>query len=98
MPSIRQSVQNGQFLCRLAQNASDLLVASHADKGIERLLMRVVATAHTAKSMIAPRRLMHHMIYRLNVVLPLMTRTGSSHLMASASSLTVLPSVVLMRP
>ena len=31
MQSIRQSVQNGQFLCRLAQNASDLFVASHAD-------------------------------------------------------------------
>ena len=38
--SIRQSVQNGQFLCRLAQNApcsecnaSDLFIASHADKG-----------------------------------------------------------------
>ena len=29
--SIRQSVQNGQFLCCLAENASDLFVASHAD-------------------------------------------------------------------
>ena len=45
MRSIQQSVQNGQFLCRLAQNASDLLVASHADMRIERLLMHVVATA-----------------------------------------------------
>jgi hypothetical protein len=32
MQSIRQSVQNGQFLCRLAQNASNLLVALHTDK------------------------------------------------------------------
>ena len=29
--SIRQSVQNGQFLCCLAQNALDLFLASHAD-------------------------------------------------------------------
>ena len=29
--SIRQSVQNGQFLCRLTQNASRLFIASHAD-------------------------------------------------------------------
>ena len=43
--SIRQSVQNGQFLCRLAQNASHLLVTSRADKRIERLLVHVVATA-----------------------------------------------------
>ena len=35
MRSIRQSVQNGQFLCRLAQNALDVLVASRADKRIE---------------------------------------------------------------
>ena len=45
MRSIRQSVQNGHFLCRLAQNALDLLVASRADKRIERLLVHVVATA-----------------------------------------------------
>jgi hypothetical protein len=45
MQSIRQSVQNGQFLCRLAQKASDLSVASHTDKGIERFLVYVVATA-----------------------------------------------------
>ena len=45
MQSILQSVQNGQFLSRLAQNASDLLVASHTDKGIERFLVYVVATA-----------------------------------------------------
>jgi anti-sigma factor ChrR (cupin superfamily) len=45
MQSIRQSVQDGQFLCRLAQKASDLSVASHADKGIERFLVYVVATA-----------------------------------------------------
>ena len=38
MRSIRQSVQNGQFLCRLAQDASDLFVASHTDKRIERFL------------------------------------------------------------
>ena len=44
MRSIRQSVQNGQFLRRLLQDASDLLVASHADKGIERLLVYVVLT------------------------------------------------------
>ena len=31
MRSIRQSVQNGQFLCRLTQNASHLFIASHAD-------------------------------------------------------------------
>ena len=30
---------------RLAQNASDLLVASHAEKQIERLLVHVVAAA-----------------------------------------------------
>ena len=30
--------------CPLAQDASDLLVASHADKGIERLLENVVTT------------------------------------------------------
>ena len=45
MQSIRQSVQDGQFLCRLAQKASDLSVASHTDKGIERFLVYVVATA-----------------------------------------------------
>ncbi len=43
--SIRQSVQNGQFLCRLAQHVSDLFVASHADKRIERLLVDVIVTA-----------------------------------------------------
>src|SRR6516164_4421928 len=43
MWSIQQSVQNGQFLCRRVQNTSDLLVASHADKRIERLLVHVVA-------------------------------------------------------
>src|SRR5262245_49895094 len=42
--SIPQSVQNGQFLCRLAQDASDLFVASHTDKRIERLLANVVTT------------------------------------------------------
>jgi hypothetical protein len=42
--SIRQSVQNGQFSCRLAQDASDLFVASHTNKGIERLLEHVVVT------------------------------------------------------
>ena len=31
MQSIQQSVQNGQFLCRLTQNASHLFIASHAD-------------------------------------------------------------------
>jgi hypothetical protein len=44
MRSIQQSVQNGQFLCRLAQDAPDLLVASHANKRIERLLVYVVLT------------------------------------------------------
>src|SRR5215471_5064112 len=43
--SIRQSIQNGQFLGRLAQYSSDLFVASHTDKGIERLLVHVVAAA-----------------------------------------------------
>jgi len=32
MRSIRQSVQNGQFLCGLAQKPARCLVASHADK------------------------------------------------------------------
>jgi hypothetical protein len=32
MQSIRQSVQNGQFLCGLAQKPARCLVASHADK------------------------------------------------------------------
>ena len=45
MRSIRQSVQNGQFLRSLAQNASHLFIASHADEGIERLLVRVIVTA-----------------------------------------------------
>jgi hypothetical protein len=36
MRSIRQSAQNAQFLSSLAQNAPHLLVASHADKRIER--------------------------------------------------------------
>ena len=42
---LSDSVQNGQFLSRLAQNASDLLVASHTDKAIEHFLVYVVATA-----------------------------------------------------
>jgi hypothetical protein len=42
--SIRQSVQNGQFLISLAQKASHLLVTSHADKRIERLFVHVIAT------------------------------------------------------
>src|SRR5215471_11850428 len=43
--SIRQSVQNGQFLCRLAQDASDLFIASNADQRIKRLLADVIVTA-----------------------------------------------------
>jgi hypothetical protein len=43
--SIRQSVQNGQFLDRLAQNASDLFVASNTDQRIERFLADVIVTA-----------------------------------------------------
>ena len=45
MRSIRQSVQNGQFMFSLAQNAPHLLIASHAYEGIERLLVRVIVTA-----------------------------------------------------
>ena len=45
MPSMRQSVQNGQILSSLAQNVSHLLVASHANKRIERLLPNVIAMA-----------------------------------------------------
>src|SRR6516165_11234863 len=45
MRSIRQSVQNGQFLGSLAQNTSHLLVASHTDKRIKRLLVQVIVTA-----------------------------------------------------
>src|SRR5262249_35072905 len=41
---IRQSVQNGQFLSSLAHNAPHLLVASHADKRVERLLVQVIVT------------------------------------------------------
>ena len=48
MQSIRQSVQNGQFLSRLVQDASDLFVASHADKRIERLLVHVAIAAKIA--------------------------------------------------
>src|SRR5262249_14516521 len=40
-----QASKNGQFLSRLAQDVLDLFVASHTDKGIERLLVHVVATA-----------------------------------------------------
>src|SRR6516164_10319521 len=40
--SIQQSVQNGQFLSGLAQNVSHLLIASHANKRIERLLVYVI--------------------------------------------------------
>jgi hypothetical protein len=43
--SIRQGVQNGQLLRRLVQDASDLFVASHADKRIERLLVDAIVTA-----------------------------------------------------
>jgi len=43
--SIRQSVQNGQFLSSLAQNASHLLVAPHAHKRVERLLVQIIAAA-----------------------------------------------------
>src|SRR4249920_3740187 len=45
LASIRESVQNGQFLSSLAQNASHLLVASHADKRVERLLVRIIITS-----------------------------------------------------
>ena len=40
---IPQSVQNGQFLSSLAPNAPHLLIAPHADKGIERLLVQIIA-------------------------------------------------------
>ena len=40
--SIQQSVQIGQFLGGLAQNVSNLLVAPHANKRIERLLVYVI--------------------------------------------------------
>jgi len=39
MRSIQQSVQNGQFLCRFAQDASDRLVASHAEKRCMTMLV-----------------------------------------------------------
>ena len=39
---MRQSVQNSQILSSLAQNVSHLLVASHANKRIERLLVYVI--------------------------------------------------------
>src|SRR6516165_712877 len=42
--SIQQSVQNGQFLSGLAQNAPYLLVASRANKRIERLFAYVIVT------------------------------------------------------
>jgi hypothetical protein len=42
--SIRQSVQNGQFPTSLSQDASHLLVTSHTDKRIERLLVHVIVT------------------------------------------------------
>jgi len=40
--SIQQSIQNGQFLSGFAQNVSNLLVAPHANKRIERLLVYVI--------------------------------------------------------
>ena len=40
--SIQQRVQNGQFLSGLAKNVSNLLVAPHANKRIERLLVYVI--------------------------------------------------------
>src|SRR3974377_845229 len=40
--SIQQSVQNGQFLGGLSQNLPNLLVAPHANKRIERLLVYVI--------------------------------------------------------
>jgi hypothetical protein len=38
MRSIQQSVQNGQVLCRLAQNASDLLLRPTPGRGEENRL------------------------------------------------------------
>ena len=43
--SIRQSVQNGQFLSSLAQNPPHLLVALHAYQRIELVLAQVMVTA-----------------------------------------------------
>src|SRR6516165_8833144 len=44
MGSIQQSIQHGQLFSRLAQNVSNLLVAAHAKKRIERLLVYVIVT------------------------------------------------------
>ena len=43
--SIRQSVQNGQFLSSPAQSVSHLLIASQADEGVERLFAQVIVAA-----------------------------------------------------
>lgn len=48
--SIWQRVQNGQFFRSLALNASHLLIASYADKGLERLLVRVIGTGFGDRS------------------------------------------------
>src|SRR6516225_9100026 len=43
MWSIRQSVQNGQFSTSLCSECVDMLVASHDQKRIERILLHIVA-------------------------------------------------------
>ena len=43
MRSIRQSVQNGQFSTSLCSECVDVLVASHDQKRIERILLHIVA-------------------------------------------------------
>jgi hypothetical protein len=72
MRSIRQSVQNGQSLCRLIQNASDLLVAAHADNRVKRLLVHVGATAvavdQTPNSVRAELRLVAAVVVYLGVM------------------------------
>src|SRR6516162_5862463 len=43
MRSIRQSVQNGQFSTSLCSECVDMLVASHDQKRIERILLHIIA-------------------------------------------------------
>src|SRR5277367_1250246 len=43
--SIRQSVQNGQFLTGLGEQSPDMLIAPHADQRVERLVLQIVETA-----------------------------------------------------
>ena len=39
------SLKNGQFLCGLAQKPARCLVASHADKRIDRFIVHIITTA-----------------------------------------------------